>query len=132
MSRIIFFLKRLRLLFFFLSGSDSKGPKTRGPNSLLLASLAKYFFSPTTNVKLQKNINIKQVKYFIYPYILLFYLKWSNKCTISLCLCSSRSRTFMAVPAPNFFLSGSGSQFFFKRLRLQGAKNARFLLLSLA
>ena len=42
---------------------------------------------------------------------LLFYLKKSNKCSISLCFLSSRSRyrsgIFFAAPAP-VFLSGSG------------------------
>ena len=34
---------------------------------------------------------------------------------------------FLAAPAPPFFIrgSGSGSQFFFRRLRLQGAKHTR-------
>ena len=35
---------------------------------------------------------------------------------------------FQAAPAPDFFPSGSGSWFFFKRLRLQGAKNTRLRL----
>ena len=65
---------------------------------------------------------------------LLFYLKKSNFSTISLCFLSSRRAeepaNFLVAPAPYFFPSGSGagSRYFFKRLRLQGAKKTRLRL----